>query len=340
MDNITHSLTGLALSRAGLSRLSPRATVLLVLSANIPDIDVITLSAGSLRYLESHRGYSHALVCLPLLAMLPVLVVAAIYRQKLPWIRSWMLCCAGIASHLLLDWTNSFGIRLLLPFSSRWFHLDLNSLYDGWILAILIFGIVWPLFSRLVGKEIGDRAPTGLGSAILALCLLVLFDCGRAILHARMIGQLQARVYDGAPPIQAAALPEPFTPLRWTGIVETDRDYRTIDLDALAQVEPQSARIFYKPPVTLALERAAATEPFRYFLYFARFPVWSEETVAAEPNPAKRLDLTDLRFGTPGAGSFHCIALVGASGGVVRSSFTFGSGALLGRGEQSFSGSP
>jgi len=340
MDNITHSLTGLVLSRAGLHRFSPRAALLLVLSANTPDIDIVALSGGPLRYLESHRGYSHSLVCLPLMAILPVAVVAAIYRQRLPWVRAWMLCCAGIGSHLLLDWTNSFGIRPLLPFSSRWFHLDLNSLYDGWILAILTFGIVWPLFSRLVSKEIGDRAPAGVGSAILALCLLGLFDCGRAILHARMIGQLEARVYDGAPPIQAAALPEPFTPLRWTGIVETERDYRSIDLDVLGQIEPQSARIFYKPPVTPALERAAATEPFRYFLYFARFPVWSEETIAAEPNPAKRLDLTDLRFGTPGAGSFHCIALEDASGAVLDSWFTFGSGARLGRSERSSSASP
>src|SRR5215469_16737278 len=100
MDNITHSLTGLVLSRAGLHRFSPRAALLLVLSANTPDIDIVALSGGPLRYLESHRGYSHSLVCLPLMAILPVAVVAAIYRQRLPWVRAWMLCCAGIGSHL------------------------------------------------------------------------------------------------------------------------------------------------------------------------------------------------------------------------------------------------
>ncbi|HEY7304689.1 MAG TPA: metal-dependent hydrolase [Bryobacteraceae bacterium] len=335
MDNLTHTLTGLALSRAGLNRYSPRAVLLLVLSANVPDIDILALSGGSLHYLEAHRGYSHSLFCLPLMAALPVLVVAAIYRQKLPWMKAWLICCAGVGSHLLLDWTNSFGIRLLLPFSSRWLHLDLNSLYDGWILGILLFGAVWPMFSRLVSKEIGDRAPTGCGAATAALSLLVLFDCGRAILHARVIGQLQARVYDDAPLVQTAALPEPFTPLRWTGIVETERDYRAMDVDAFGQLEPQYARTFYKPPITLGLERAAATEPFRYFLYFARFPVWSEEAVTAGTNPGRRLELTDLRFGTPGAGSFHCIALENARGVILHTWFTFGSGAHLGRGEQS-----
>jgi inner membrane protein len=338
MDNITHTLTGFALSRAGLNRFSPRAVLLLLLSANAPDIDIVALSGGSLRYLEAHRGYSHSLLCLPVMAILPVLVVAAIYRQRLPWMKAWVICCAGVGSHLLLDWTNSFGIRLLLPFSSRWFHLDLNSLYDGWILVILLFGAVWPLFSRLVSREIGDKAPTGLGSAIVALFVVVLFDCGRAVLHARAIGQLQARVYDDAPLIQTAALPEPFTPLRWTAIVETARDYRTMNVDAFGQLEPQYARTFYKSPVTPGRERAAATEPFRYFLYFARFPVWSEETVTAGASPRRRLELTDLRFGTPGSGSFHCIALENAQGAILRTWFTFGSGAHLGRGEPGLPG--
>lgn len=135
MDNITHSLTGLALSRAGLDRFCPRAVWLLLLSANAPDADIGVASQGAFRYLEAHRGYTHSLVAVPLLAVLTVGVVAAISREKLPWFRAWLLSVAGLVSHLLLDWTNSYGIRLCLPFSSRWFHLDLNSLFDIWIPA-------------------------------------------------------------------------------------------------------------------------------------------------------------------------------------------------------------
>src|ERR1700761_8861250 len=106
MDNITHSLTGLALARAGLNRLCPRATLLLILSANAPDADIVSIAGGPLKHFEIHRGYTHSLIGLPFMAALSVLVVAAIYRQKLPWLRAWLLCCAGVASHLLLDWTN------------------------------------------------------------------------------------------------------------------------------------------------------------------------------------------------------------------------------------------
>ena len=336
MDNLSHSLTGLALSRAGLNRFSPHATALLLLSANAPDIDILAATRGGLAYLEAHRGYTHCFLVLPFLAAVPVLIIAGISRKRLPWFNAWMLCCAGVASHLIMDWTNSFGVRLLLPFSSRWFYLDLNSLYDGWILAVLAVAAVWPVFARLVSNEIGARPEAGRGIAVFALAFFVLFDCGRAALHARAIAQLNSRLYDNAPPLQAAALPEPFTPFEWTGIVETSGDYRDAELDALGQPDFEHGRTWYKIPLTQSLENAKATEPFRYFLYFARFPVWSvTPVIMPDGKQAKRIELTDLRFGIPGAGSFHCIAFEDSEGQVMDSLFTFGSGRNLGRGPNS-----
>src|SRR5579875_804255 len=166
MDNVTHSLVGLAMARAGLNRFSPHATLLLLLSANAPDIDIVALSGGGLAYLEAHRGYTHSLVGLPVMALICVIVVAAIYRQRHPWLKAWLVCCAGVGGHLLIDWTNSYGIRLLLPFRSRWFHLDWTSLFDVYILAALVFAALWPAFARLVSSEIGARPSAGRGSAI------------------------------------------------------------------------------------------------------------------------------------------------------------------------------
>ncbi|MBV9157343.1 MAG: metal-dependent hydrolase [Acidobacteriaceae bacterium] len=332
MDNITHSLTGLALARAGLNRFCPRATLLLILSANAPDLDIVGVHGGTLRYLEVHRGYSHSLLCLPFLALVPVLLVAGMFRQKLPWLTAWVLCAIGVGSHLVLDCTNSYGIRLFLPFSSLWFHLDWNSLYDGCILAVLAFAALWPHFAGLVNREIGTRGPTGRGTAIFALVFLVLFDAGRAILHQRAIAQLQARLYEDAPPVMTAALPEPFTPFRWTGIVETASAYRMMPVNPLGDLDTSSAQIFYKPSRDPAIENAAATPPFRYFRYFARFPVWTEEPFLTDEIQGKRIDLTDLRFGVPGAGSFHCIALEDGRGQVLRSWFTYGSGSDAGSG--------
>lgn len=326
MDNITHSLTGLALARSGFDRFCPRATLLMILGANAPDIDIVALRWGPLRYLEWHRGYTHSLLCLPLMALLPVLVIALIYRERLPWTTAWLLCCVAVGSHLLIDWTNTYGVRFLLPFSSSWFHLDLNSLYDGWVLAVLLFAAIWPTFSRLVSGEIGDRATRGRGIAVFALTFFVGFDLARAVLHQRVIALLDARLYENAAPLQTAALPEPFTPFAWTGIVETPVAYRSIDVNTLSGLDPDTAAVFYKPPLSKGIQNAERTEPFRYFLYFARFPVWSESPIPVGADQGTRLNLADLRFGTPQAGSFHCIAIVNSRNQVVRSRFTYGSG--------------
>ncbi|MGH9654381.1 MAG: metal-dependent hydrolase, partial [Bryobacteraceae bacterium] len=209
MDNLTHSLIGLVLARAGLNRFSPCATLLLLISANIPDIDIVALGWGPLRYFEIHRGYTHSLVGLPLMALLSVLLTAALCRRKLPWFRAWLICVAGVGSHLLLDWTNDYGIRLLLPFSSRWFALDLNSLVDVVILCALAIAAIWPLLAHLVGAEIGERKkrPAGRRIAIAALVFVVLFDGGRAVLHARAEAQLWSRLYQNVLPLRTAALP-------------------------------------------------------------------------------------------------------------------------------------
>jgi len=82
-----------------------------------------------------------------------------------------------------------------------------------------------------------------------------------------------------------------------------------------------------------AITAANATPAFRYFQYFARFPVWTEQPAWIGSQRATRIDLTDLQFGAPNSGSFHCVALVDDAARVLESAFTFGSGRDLGWGE-------
>src|ERR1700761_1053944 len=124
MDNLTHTATGLFLARAGLNRLTPGATAILLLSANAPDIDVLAAAGGSLNYLRYHRHLTHSLAALPVLALLVVLLVRIAGRSPIQWAGAFLAAAAGIGSHLLLDYTNMYGIRLLLPFSDSWQRLD------------------------------------------------------------------------------------------------------------------------------------------------------------------------------------------------------------------------
>jgi inner membrane protein len=327
MDNVTHTLTGLALARAGLDRICPRATLLIILAANIPDADIVALAGGQLQHLEMHRGYSHSLVLLPILAWLPVLLTAATFGRRLPksfpWMGAWLLSAIGVASHLLLDWTNSYGIRLLLPFSSTWYHLDLNGLWDVAIMMILVFAAVWPFLARLVSQEIGASSSRGRGVAIFALVFFVLYDGGRGVLHARALAQLDSRIYDGQAPLLTAALPQPTNPLMWRGVVETSDSYRVYEINALGEFDPRAAEIFFKARETPDIVSAKHTEAFRFFLYFARFPAWSEAPSNSGEGEAKLVRLTDLRFGLPDSGGFHCTAIIDQQSQVLRSWFRY-----------------
>jgi inner membrane protein len=331
MDNLSHSLAGLALSRAGLNRITPRATLLLLLSANIPDSDIVALFKGQLSYLEVHRGPTHALLAVPILALECVIVVAALCRQRLPWFQAWLVCCIGVLSHLLLDWTNDYGIRPFIPFSLQWFHLDLNSLTDGPILAALGLAAVWPWLSGLVSGEIGEaKKSTGQGIALAMLLLCIAYDAGRYNLHQRAVTQLESRLYAGSAPLEVAALPTPVNPFRWRGIVSTKTAFLQYDLNTLAQLNTESADSYFRIPTTESTANARKTAEFSYFLYFARFPVWSVQPVALSDGAGKRIELTDLRFGEPGRGAFHCIADENPDGKVIASWFTYGNGADLG----------
>src|SRR2546423_14265661 len=63
MDGLTHSLVGLTSAKAGLERWSPYAPVVCILSANAPDIDVISgFFGGRWTLLHYHRGITHSII--------------------------------------------------------------------------------------------------------------------------------------------------------------------------------------------------------------------------------------------------------------------------------------
>src|SRR5271157_3715432 len=158
MDPLTHTATGLFLSRAGLKRLTPLATPILLLAANAPDIDIVSAAGGSLSYLHYHRHLTHALISAPVMALLPVLLVRVVSRKPVRWLGAWAASTAAVLLHLLLDYTNVYGIRLLLPFSSEWQRLDVTSVVDLWIWAVCLLAVAGPFLGRLVGSEIASGA--------------------------------------------------------------------------------------------------------------------------------------------------------------------------------------
>src|SRR2546423_7718578 len=146
MDNLAHSLVGLTLAKAGLERVSPYATMVCVLAANAPDVDVLTRLRGTWFALEHHRGITHACVGVLALGLLLPLIFFAIERIAArlwgirPRIRLRGLIVVSViacATHPLLDWLNSYGLRPFLPWSGRWYYGDVLFIFDPWVWLLL-----------------------------------------------------------------------------------------------------------------------------------------------------------------------------------------------------------
>jgi inner membrane protein len=156
MDNLTHSLVGLAAAKAGLERLSPGATALCILAANAPDLDILAVLGGRWFYLHHHRGITHSFVgTLALALVIPCLfygvdLLVARIRKRPPRVRFPGLLVASIivsATHPLMDWTNNYGVRPLLPWSGDWYYGDLVFIIDPW-LWLTIGGAAFLLTSK------------------------------------------------------------------------------------------------------------------------------------------------------------------------------------------------
>jgi len=322
MDPLTHSATGIFLGRAGLNRFCEQAPWILVLAANAPDIDIVTLFGGSLNYLHYHRHLTHSLAALPAMAQLPVLVVRLFTRKPFRWGAAYGISFVAVVSHLLLDYTNVYGIRFLLPFSARWFRLDLTPVVDLWIWGALLLALAGPLLARLVNAEIGSRTShPGRGFAIFALFFLLAYNAGRAVLHARAVAMLDSRTYAGAAPLRVAALPGIGNPLVWRGLAETPEFYSVQDFSLIEEFDPSRGTTVYKAEPGPAITAANRTAVFRDFFNFSQFPL-EQTTPAREPEGATRVEAMDMRFGTPAEPVFEATAIVSNRFEVLQSWFS------------------
>src|SRR5262249_48626179 len=154
-------------------------------------------------------------------ALLPWLGVRYLAGAALGWLEyigAWI----AVLTHLLLDWTNVYGIRLLLPFSDRWLRLGITDIVDPWILSILLVAIAPPALVKLGSDEIGGRnaPPPRRAWAVFALIAVASYESFRYVSHERALNMLASHLYGDAPPARVTALPDRINPTRWRGIVE------------------------------------------------------------------------------------------------------------------------
>src|SRR5687768_8779377 len=187
MDNLAHTLAGLAIAEGGLRRKTALGATTLAIAANLPDIDAFIYFVGDgIDALAFRRGWTHgilAMVVLPLLLAGCMRGASRLRRPRpespaAPWRWLIILSAVGVWSHPLLDLLNTYGVRLLMPFSNRWFYGDALFIIDPWLWLTLLAGIV---VSRWRARRLAADAtgPARVALAVLALYIIAMATSSR-----------------------------------------------------------------------------------------------------------------------------------------------------------------
>ncbi|MGH9502069.1 MAG: metal-dependent hydrolase [Terriglobales bacterium] len=310
MEPLTHFLTGACLARTGFNRKTALATATMTLAAEAPDIDVLGNFKDPVFGFAHHRGFTHSFLGLFLVQALVVGLMYFLWRlggrkvkdPNLPPRWGLLFGFAYIAglSHILLDFTNNYGVRPFWPFSEKWYSWDIVFIVEPALLILLLGGLVVPGLFSLISDEIGARrkGPPGRVGATLALLGMVAVWGVRDYEHRRAISALESRAYNGDDPVRASAYPYWLNPFQWYGVVETRNFFASMLVDsAIPETDPAGRmQIRQKPeetPVTLAAKRS---ELGRVYLDWAQYPI-----VEAQPvGTGYIVHFRDLRYDYPG----------------------------------------
>lgn len=288
MDPLTHALTSFALVRAVLPRPAKGATLLVVIAGVAPDLDVLSHLAGPSAGLRFGGAVTHSVLGAAALAALLAFTFRAWERKRPGDGRSFLSALGwatlGIAAHLLLDFTNSYGLAWLWPFRMTRTAWDITLLLDPILLSVLLFTLLLPGLFRLIGEEIGAHTEgrAGRGWAITALAFLAIFCGARFLLHERAVTLLGASRYHDRAPLHVGAFADSANPFHWLGVVETDASIEEVEVTVGpdADFNPGRSRTYYKPEASPALDAAREAPAAARFLSLARFPSASVEHTA------------------------------------------------------------
>jgi inner membrane protein len=328
------------LARAGFNRKAAYATLAMTLAAETPDLDTLWAAGGPVAAFQHHRGITHTFIGLPFEGLVVIGAVWLVHRWRVRraaakaapaavplaptdqpvarpltaapvrWGLLYGFVLIALLSHLLLDWTNNYGLRPFFPFDRHWYAGSIVFIFEPVLFVVLLAALVAPALFGLIGGEVGVRRPAfrGRGWAIFALA-----GDGRAVGLARgrarhggrtrIDGCLWAAQL-GAEVLRVTASPYPGNPYRWHTVAETPDFYQVATVDSLHSTiatDPEQD-IFYKPPATPAMLAAEKSWLGEVYLDWSSWPLVAEIGPAApidEPPGAPdwtEVSFRDLRF--------------------------------------------
>jgi inner membrane protein len=307
MDTLTHGLLGVALAALPLPRrleaagaVPLRAAVVAsVLAAELPDLDYLLPARDAvLHTLSAHRGYSHSLLAVPVVALVATLLTKGLF-QRAAFTGLYMRALISVPlAHLLPDLWTGWGTRLLLPLSDLRLALDWTMVVDPVFTAPLLVGALCAAFRR-------DQFRRAMG---LAAAASVLYVALRITFSTHLTHEV-AQAYPRAASVHV--FPELLSVTRWRYVARFDADY-AVGTVALGEAAVETARHRALPtgPVTDELRRVPTV---REALSWARFPIVSTTGLEAT---VRRITIADLRYHLAGKPTLSFVIDVGPDGRV------------------------
>ena len=266
MDNICHTLIGGALSRAGLDRRTPLATATMMIGANFPDIDVVSVPLGT--DIGFRRGITHGI---PAHIILPFVLMGIMLAWD-RWVRRrrnpslppavpreiLLLSAISIATHPFFDWLNSYGMRWLMPMRNEWFYGDSLFIADLWLWITLFLGFY------LAGRFKSTRP------ARIAVGLSAVYVGGMMLGTAAVRLEVLAEVPVDASRRSLMASPVAINPFARQIVAREDDIYRIGRWSVGSGIQwSDTIRINRGDPAVAVAVRDPELQPF---LHWARFP--------------------------------------------------------------------
>jgi inner membrane protein len=337
MEPLTHFFTGACLGRAGLNRKTAYATLAATLAAEAADLDVFWGIRGPVEELNHHRGITHTFIGAPVVAGVIVGAVWLLHRwnerrrrRKLArlnlepgapvphrlephavhWGWLFLACLIAALSHILLDWTNNYGVRPFFPFNPRWYAGNLVFIVEPILWGLFLLAFILPWLLGLADREIGARRSRfrGRGWAIFALSGMVALLLFRWVEQRQATALLDNTQVASAPVTRMTVEPYPINPFHWHAILETPAFYQTAEVHTSSgsiDSDPQTD-VLFKPTDTPAIEAAKRTFLGRVYLDWGRWGVirdLGQQPIEGVPPPQlspgrtwTTVEFSDLRF--------------------------------------------
>jgi inner membrane protein len=337
MEPVTHILTGACLARTGFNRKAAYATLTMAIAAEFPDIDTVWSLRGPVEGFQHHRGITHTFLGLPFEAALLVAAVYGWHRWRLAraakiqaalppdprrimkpltaapvrWGALYGMALVALLSHLLLDYTNNYGLRPFFPFNDHWYAASIVFIFDPAIFGLLLIALAAPSLFGLIGSEVGARRPVfkGRGWAIAALVGVLSLWLLRKVEHDQAIGVAMAQSIPApalpavdaslAPPGAAdspgsasiptylapqrvLASPDILSPFHWSATTDFGAFYQLAEIDTRNGSLTPAETTYPKPGRDANTLLAERTRLGRAYLDWSPMPILD----VSEPNPA------------------------------------------------------